>query len=85
MKIGAVPATTDKIVIWTLMEFQKEKALSWIDTCSQKLFNGHDQVLASDRLVLVEIKHMRCTDYEAAISQSPEDVTRRQPYSQIVT
>ncbi|KAM0075857.1 Reducing polyketide synthase dep5 [Fusarium odoratissimum] len=90
MKFGAVPVTAEEIVVWKPTQAQLDgsssaKAFSWIDPRGQRLFNAHNQLLASDGQVLMEIKSMQCTAYEAAIPQSLEDVTRPQPYSHIVS
>ncbi|RKL20255.1 hypothetical protein BFJ68_g2964 [Fusarium oxysporum] len=90
MKFGAVPVTAEEIVIWKPTQAQLDgsssaKAFSWIDPRGQRLFNAHNQLLASDGQVLMEIKSMQCTAYEAAIPQSLEDVTHPQPYSHIVS
>ncbi|PCD32678.1 hypothetical protein AU210_008924 [Fusarium oxysporum f. sp. radicis-cucumerinum] len=90
MKFGAVPVTAEEIVVWKPTQAQLDgsssaKAFSWIDPRGQRLFNAHNQLLASDGQVLMEIKSMQCTAYEAAIPQSLEDVTHPQPYSHIVS
>ncbi|KAF4958443.1 hypothetical protein FGADI_2365 [Fusarium gaditjirri] len=77
MKFGAVPVTAEEIVVWKPMQAQlhgssSAKAFSWIDP-------------RDDGQVLMEIKSMQCTAYEAAIPQSLEDVTRPQPYGQIIS
>ncbi|KAI1026381.1 hypothetical protein LB503_012851 [Fusarium chuoi] len=90
MKFGAVPVTAEEIVVWKptqaqLHESSNAKSFSWIDPRGQRLFNAHNQLLAGDGQVLMEINSMQCTAYEAAIPQSLEEVTRPQPYSQIVS
>ncbi|KAF5651820.1 polyketide synthase [Fusarium sp. NRRL 25303] len=90
MKFGAVPVTAEEIVVWKPTKSQlhgssNAKALSWIDPRGQRLFNAHNQLLADDGQVLMEINSMQCTAYEAAIPQSLEEVTRPQPYSQIIS
>nr|ART35008.1 polyketide synthase [Fusarium bulbicola] len=90
MKFGAVPVTAEEIIVWKPTQAQlhgssNAKAFSWIDPRGQRVFNAHNQLLADDGQVLMQIKSMQCTAYEAAIPQSLEDVTRPQPYSQIVS
>ncbi|KAF5540999.1 polyketide synthase [Fusarium mexicanum] len=90
MKFGAVPVTAEEIIVWKPTQAQlhgssNAKAFSWIDPRGQRVFNAHNQLLADDGQVLMQIKIMQCTAYEAAIPQSLEDVTRPQPYSQIVS
>ncbi|KAL7757381.1 hypothetical protein ACKLNR_011908 [Fusarium oxysporum f. sp. zingiberi] len=90
MKFRAVPVTAEEIVVWKPTQAQLDgsssaKAFSWIDPRGQRLFDAHNQLLASDGQVLMEIKSMQCTAYEAAIPQSLEDVTHPQPYSHIAS
>ncbi|KAF5665736.1 polyketide synthase [Fusarium circinatum] len=90
MKFGAVPVTAEEIIVWKPTQAQlhgssNAKAFSWIDPRGQRVFNAHNQLLADDGQFLMQIKCMQCTAYEAAIPQSLEDVTRPQPYSQIVS
>ncbi|KAK2612303.1 Reducing polyketide synthase dep5 [Conoideocrella luteorostrata] len=90
MKFGAIPVSAEEIVIWKPTAAQLDdgaaaKAFSWIDPRGQRWFNAHNQLLAGDGQVLMEIKSMRCTAYEAAIPQRLEAAIQPQPYSQIVS
>ncbi|KAF4990933.1 hypothetical protein FGRMN_8171 [Fusarium graminum] len=90
MKFGAVPVNAEEIVIWKPTQDQLEcgapgRAFSWIDPRGQRLFNAHNQLLAADGQVLMEIKSMRCTAYEAAIPQRLEAPSQPQPFGQIIS
>ncbi|KAH8692502.1 polyketide synthase [Phaeosphaeriaceae sp. PMI808] len=89
MQFGAVPVGAEEITIWKpkaaqLTDDSRAKIFSWIDPRGQRLFNAHNQLVAEDGQVLVEIKSMRCIAYEAAIPQRLEAVVQPQPYSQLV-
>ncbi|OHE97149.1 hypothetical protein CORC01_07590 [Colletotrichum orchidophilum] len=90
MRFGAVPVRAEEIVIWKPRAAQSAEgasatAFSWIDPRGQRLFNAHNQLVAADGQVLMEIRSMRCTAYEAAIPQRLEAPVHPQPYSQIVS
>nr|ART35027.1 polyketide synthase [Fusarium verticillioides] len=90
MRFGAVPITAEEIIVWKPTQAQLQgssnaKAFSWIDPRGQRIFNAHNQLLANDGQILMQINSMQCTAYEAAIPQSLEAVTRPQPYSQIIS
>ncbi|EXF75878.1 hypothetical protein CFIO01_00363 [Colletotrichum fioriniae PJ7] len=92
MKFGAVPVRAEEIVIWKPTAEQSNDgegaaatAFSWIDPRGQRIFNAHNQLVAADGQILMEIRSMRCTAYEAAIPQRPETLIQPQPYSQIVS
>ncbi|GJD04908.1 KR domain-containing protein [Colletotrichum higginsianum] len=90
MRFGAVPVRAEEIVIWKPTAAQLAgdagaTAFSWIDPRGQRLFNAHNQLIASDGTVLMEINSMRCTAYEAAIPQRLEAPMQPKPYSQLVS
>lgn len=90
MRFGAVPVRAEEIVIWKptaaqLADDAGATAFSWIDPRGQRLFNAHSQLLASDGQVLMEIRSMRCTAYEAAIPQRLQEPTQPRPYAHIVS
>ncbi|KXH50581.1 hypothetical protein CSAL01_11461 [Colletotrichum salicis] len=92
MKFGAVPVRAEEIVIWKPTAEQSNDgegagatAFSWIDPRGQRIFNAHNQLVAADGQILMEIRNMRCTAYEAAIPQRLETLMQPQPYSQIVS
>ncbi|RYP64005.1 hypothetical protein DL771_008976 [Monosporascus sp. 5C6A] len=88
MQFGAVPVQAEEIVIWRPTQAQladgAATAFSWIDPRGQRLFNAHNQLLAGDGQVLMEISSMRCTAYETAIPQRLEEPTQPQPYGRFV-
>ncbi|KAJ0295368.1 hypothetical protein COL516b_012632 [Colletotrichum fioriniae] len=92
MQFGAVPVRAEEILIWKPTAEQSNDgegaaatAFSWIDPRGQRIFNAHNQLVAADGQILMEIRSMRCTAYEAAIPQRLETLIQPQPYSQIVS
>ncbi|KAM7189490.1 hypothetical protein V8F20_010118 [Naviculisporaceae sp. PSN 640] len=88
MTCGAVPVAADEVVIWKPTESQisnrKARAFSWVDPRGTRLFTAHSELVASDGQIVMEIKGMRCSAYEAAIPQRHIEPTKPQPYSNMV-
>jgi acyl transferase domain-containing protein/NADPH:quinone reductase-like Zn-dependent oxidoreductase len=90
MAFGAVPVATDEVVIWKPTDAQlrdgRAKAFSWVDLRGARLFTAHNELVASgDGRVVMQIKGMRCSAYEAAIPQGyAAEVVKAQPYSNVV-
>ncbi|KAM7220166.1 hypothetical protein V8F06_004494 [Rhypophila decipiens] len=92
MTWGAVPVAADEVVIWKPTDAQlqgggRATAFSWVDPRGTRLFTAHNELVAeSDGRVVMEIKSMRCSAYEAAVPQQrlAEAARRPQPYSNLV-
>ncbi|QRC99347.1 hypothetical protein JI435_066760, partial [Parastagonospora nodorum SN15] len=89
MQFGAVPVSAEEITVWKpkadqLTDDARATAFSWIDPRGKRLFNAHNQLVAEDGQVLMEIKSMRCIAYEAAIPQRLEAPIQPRPYSELV-
>ena len=88
MACGAVPVQADEVAIWKPTDAQLAnggaKAFSWIDPRGVRSFNAHNQLVASDGQVLMEICSMRCSAYEAAMPQRANGPAKPQPYAQMV-
>lgn len=88
MTCGAVPVQTDEVAIWKPTEAHVADggatAFSWIDPRGIRSFNAHNQLIASDGRVLMEISSMRCSAYEAAIPQRASEPAKPQPYEHMV-
>lgn len=87
MTCGAVPVQADEVAIWKPTEAQisdgSAKAFSWIDPRGVRSFNAHNQLVANNGEVLMEISNMRCSAYEAAVPQRASEPAKPQPYEKM--
>lgn len=87
MTYGAVPVQADEVAIWKPTDAQiadgGAMAFSWINPRGVRSFNAHNQLIASDGQVLMEICSMRCSAYEAAKPQRMTEPAKPQPYKQM--
>lgn len=87
LECGAVPVYVEEIAIWVPTAEQLNgsgNVFSWTDQRGIRSFVTGSQLTANDGEMLMDISNMRCTSYEAAMAQKPDERIPSRVYGQMV-